>query len=381
MQITNPPLGADRAKCAVNYLMATEPILDPDLPIIDAHHHLWLQSEAALAAMESSDTHYDRAFGPVFRRHARYLYDELLADLTSGHKIVATVYVEGGAMYRPSGPEAMRSVGEVEFANRVAEMAASGTFGQMQVCAGIVGGIDLRLGDAAEEVLIAHIQAGGGRYRGVRTSLVLYDEDSTILGPGIPHILLDSAFRRGFSLLRQFGLSYDAVLFEPQLPELIDLAYAFPDTSIVLDHVGIPLGVGRHVLHEDERFQIWRENIQALSRCANVTVKLGGLGMPFRTSQTVMPAASTTSLQLAEEWKPYIDSCIEAFGVQRCMFESNFPVDAGATGYPVLWNTFKRLASGASKSEKAALFHGTATRVYRLLHEVVRDRDPHPSGI
>jgi L-fuconolactonase len=345
-----------------------EPIIDPDLPVVDAHHHLWLLPEAALAAMEARDSISARALAPTFRRHARYLFDEFMADLKdSGHNVRASVYVDAHAMYRASGPEAMRSAGEVEFVNGVAAMAASGIFGEVKACAGIVGGVDLMLGDAVEEVLTAHVQAGGGRYRGVRSPIV-YDEDSRILGAGVgvPHLLLDATFRRGFKWLQQFGLSFDAFLFEPQLSELIDLARAFPDTQIVLNHLGVPLGVGRYAGQREVRFRSWRESIRTLSQCPNVAVKLGGLGIPFGGFKFYMSTPPATSLQLAEEWKPYIQTCVEAFGAQRCMFESNFPVDSAVCTYPVLWNAFKRLAAGASRDEKIALFSGTAMRIYRL---------------
>jgi len=347
---------------------SAEPIIDPDLPIVDAHHHVWLLPEVGLSAMESGNCIYGSAFAPIFRRHARYLFDELMADLKSGHNVRASVFVDAHAMYRAKGPEAMKSVGEVEFVSGLAAMAESGLFGEIRACAGIVGGVDLRLGDAVEEVLIAHIRAGGGRYRGVRSNMALYDEDSTILGTwnGIPHLYLDTEFRRGCRRLRQLDLSFDAILFEPQLPELIDLARAFPDTQFILDHVGLPLGVGRHAGRQQERFLIWRNNIKELSRCANVVVKLGGLGMPFGIFKSCMSNPPATSSQLAEEWKPYVDTCIESFGATRCMFESDFPVDAGAGAYAVVWNAFKRLAAGASKDERTALFSGTATRVYRL---------------
>lgn len=344
-----------------------EPIIEPDLPIIDAHHHLWLLPEAALAGMENQDSVGARALAPIFRRHSRYLFDEFMADLKSGHNIGASVFVDCHAMYRATGPEAMKSVGEVEFVNGVAAMAASGIFGDVKVCAGIVGGVDLRLGDAVEEVLAAHVQAGGNRYRGVRSPIV-YDEDSTILGAGVGvgHLLLDATFRAGFKWLHRFGLSFDAWLFEPQLPELIDLARAFPETQIILNHVGTPVGVGQYAGQRESRFPLWREHIRTLSRCANVTVKLGGLGIPFGGFKSYGSTPPAISLQLAEEWKPYIETCIETFGADRCMFESNFPVDSAACTYPVLWNAFKRLAATASSDEKTALFSGTAKHIYRL---------------
>jgi L-fuconolactonase len=344
-----------------------EPIIEPDLPIVDAHHHLWYLPEVALTAIEGLDNICSRELAPTFRRHPRYLFDEFIADLASGHNVRGSVHVDAETMYRTSGPEAMKSLGEVEFVNGVAAMAASGLFGEIKVCAGIVGGVDLKLGDAVEEVLIAHVRAGGGRYRGVR-SPIAYDDDSTILGEGVgaPHVLLEPTFRTGLKWLHRFGLSFDALLLEPQLPDLIDLARAFPETQIILNHVGAPVGVGRYAGKRKERFPVWRDCIRTLSRCSNVTIKLGGLGIPFGGFRSYRSSQPATSQHLAEEWRPYIHTCIETFGPHRCMFESNFPVDSGVCTYPVLWNAFKRLAHGASRDEKIALFSGTAVRVYRL---------------
>lgn len=347
---------------------SVESIIEPDLPIVDAHHHLWVLTEDRLAGLEARNAVAARAFIPARRSQTRYLFDELIADLTSGHNIRATVFVDAHAMYRASGPEAMRSLGEVEFVVGIAAMAASGTYGgDVKACAGIVGGVDLRLGDSVQGVLDAHVQAGGGRYRGVRTS-AMYDADPRILGAGVgvPHLLLDRQFRAGFRRLHQMGLSFDASVLEPQLADLIDLARAFSETQIVLNHVGCPLGVASYAGKREERFPIWRDHIQTLSTCANVAVKLGGLGMPMPGFKSFMSTPPATSEELAEEWKPYIETCIDAFGTHRCMFESNFPVDSRTCTYPVLWNTFKRLVAGASKDEKTALFGGTATRIYRL---------------
>jgi L-fuconolactonase len=329
-----------------------EPIIDPDLPIVDAHHHLWFLTEGYLARMQAQDDVMSRGWVAVYRSHARYLLDEFLADVISGHNVRATVFVECGAMYRAKGPEAMKSVGEVEFANGVAAMAASEIFSNVNVCAGIVGNPNLSLGNAAEDVLRAHIQAGDGRFRGVR--------DHPVGG------LLDKEFRTGFKLLHKFGLPFDALVLEPELPDLIDLARAFPDTQIILNHVGILPRATSQASQRKERFPIWRDNIRSLSANGNVVVKLGGLGMPLPGFKSFMSTPRFTSEQLAEEWKPYIETCIEAFGANRCMFESNFPVDSGTCSYPVLWNAFKRLAAGASTAEKTALFSGTAARVYRL---------------
>jgi L-fuconolactonase len=329
-----------------------EPIIAPDLPIIDAHHHLWFLTEGYLDRMQAQDDVMIQGWVAVYRSHARYLLEEFLADVASGHNVRATVFVECGSMYRAGGPEAMKSVGEVEFANGVAAMAASEVFGNVKVCAGIVGNPDLSLGDAAEAVLSAHIRAGDGRYRGVRHHPA--------------GGLLSKAFRSGFKLLHRLGLPFDALVLEPQLPDLIDLARAFPDTQIILNHVGILPSPTSQASQRDERFPIWRDNIRTLSANGNVVVKLGGLGMPLPGFRSFMATPRFTSEQLAEEWKPYIETCIEAFGANRCMFESNFPVDSGTCSYRVLWNAFKRLAAGASVAERTALFSGTAARVYRI---------------
>jgi predicted TIM-barrel fold metal-dependent hydrolase len=345
--------------------MTAEPILEPDLPIVDPHHHLWDRPKDILRNLPP----LEHGFMDIIRNVPRYLLDELLADLRSGHNIRATVYMECGAMYRASGPERLRCVGETEFVNGIAAMTASGLYGNVRACAGIVGHVDFRWGTEVEDVLRSHIGAGHGRFRGIRQS-ASYDEDPNVLGPlhgRVPDGLYrDAKFREGFAVLSRLGLSFDAWLLEPQLPDLIDLARAFPETTIVLDHVGTPLGIGRYAGKRDERFNEWRENIRTLARCPNVNVKLGGLPMPFAGWRKRMEGPDETSETLAAQWKPYIETCIEAFGVDRCMFESNFPVDKFGAGYAALWNAFKRIAAGASQAEKTALFSGTASRVYRI---------------
>ncbi|MFC3070717.1 amidohydrolase family protein [Phenylobacterium soli] len=342
-----------------------EPILDPDLPIVDPHHHLWVRPAPAVAEAPPPS----HAFERVVRGVPRYLLDELIADTRgAGHNVIATVFVECGAMYRSYGPEEFRGVGETEFVNGVAAMSASGLFGPIRACAGIVSRADLTLGDRVAEVLEAHIAAGNGRFRGIRNS-ASFDEDAKVLGPLARYpagLYRDSRFREGFRHLARLGLSFDAWLLEPQLPEVIDLARAFPDTTIVLDHVGTPLGIASYEGRREERFDIWRDNIRALAKSENVNVKLGGLAMPFCNFPSFLSDPPASSEQLAGEWRPYIETCIEAFGPQRCMFESNFPVDIGSCDYATLWNAMKRIAAGASAEEKTALFSGTATRVYRL---------------
>jgi len=321
-----------------------EEVLDPARPIVDPHHHLW-----------------DRG-------GQRYLLDDITSDIASGHNVIATVYIEARSMYRAKGPEAFRPVGEVEFANGAAAMSASGGYGPAAVCAGIVGHVNLLLGDDARPVLEAAISAGQGRFRGIRHSSA-WDSD-----PDVAHmyatrpkgLLLDSTFRDGFACLAPLGLSFDAWLFHPQIGELTDLARAFPDTQIVLDHCGGPAGTGRYANRREEIFATWKASIREVAKCSNVSVKLGGLAMcllGYDFHERPMPPSSE---ELAATWRPYIETCIEAFGPQRAMFESNFPPDKGQCSYQVIFNAFKRIAASMSEAEKNALFSETATNVYRL---------------
>lgn len=341
---------------------AVEPILEPGLPIVDPHHHLW--DRRSYATPQGPEHPFMTAIADA----RRYLLDELLADTGSGHNIIATVFVECGAFYRAGVSPELSPVGETEFVNGVAAMSASGTYGDLRACAGIVSKADLLLGDAVKPVLEAHVRAGGGRFKGIRNS-ASFDADKEVLGPlnrVEAGLYLRDDFREGFRHLAPMGLSFDAWLLEPQLPDVISLARAFPETAIVLDHVGTPLGRGRYQGKLPERFDGWRANIRELARSPNVSVKLGGLAMSFCNFPSFLADPRAASTQLADEWRPYIETCIEAFGSTRCMFESNFPVDMGACTYATLWNAFKRIAAGCSDAEKAALFSGTATKVYRL---------------
>jgi L-fuconolactonase len=323
-----------------------EEILEPDLPIVDPHHHLW-----------------------DFPAH-RYLLGDLLADTGSGHRIESTVFIECTACYRADGPSELRPLGETEFVNGIAAMSASGAYGPTRVAAGIVGLVDLTLGARAEEVLGAHMAAAGPRFKGIRHAAAWEDKAPEIHNSHTnppPHLYRDDAkFREGFAALGRLNLSFDAWLYHPQIPDLTALARAFPQQPIVLDHVGGPLGLGWYADQRQEVLAAWRRDIRELASCANVCVKLGGLGMRingFRFHHRERPPSSE---ELAAAWRPYVETAIEAFGPSRAMFESNFPVDKISGSYAVYWNAFKRLAAGASASEKAALFGGTAKRFYRL---------------
>ena len=321
-----------------------EDILEPDLPICDPHHHLW-----------------DRG-------GHRYLLPEFLADACSGHRIVSTVFLECGSFYRGAGPWEMQSVGEAEFVKGVAAMSASGHYGPTRVAAAFAGFADLTLGARAEAVLTALIAAGGGRFRGVRHSAAR--DEGFVIGSshGRPPagLYLDATFRQGFACLGKLGLSFDAWVYYPQIPDVIDLARSFPEQPIVLNHVGGPIGVGPYAGRRESEFPNWARAIRELAACDNVFMKLGALSSKragFGWHERPQPPSSE---ELAAAWRPYIETCIEAFGAPRCMFESNFPVDKVSCSYAVLWNAFKRIVAGSSAAEKAALFRDTAERFYKV---------------
>lgn len=318
--------------------------LEPGQRIIDAHHHL-----------------YDRPGN-------RYLLTELLQDLRTGHDVRATVFVQARARLRPDGPEALKPVGETEFANAVANLCASGVHGPTRVCAAIVGFADLCLGDAVRPVLEAHLAVAGERFRGIR-HIAAWDADASLLNPAYPtteDLLASPGFRAGFAHLAPLGLSFDAWLLFPQLPRLTALARAFPQTRIVLNHCGGVVRTGPYAGRDDEVFRQWSSALRELAACPNVFVKLGGLGMPLSGFGFDARARGAASAELAAAWRPWMEACIEAFGPARCMFESNFPADRCSYAYGTGWNAMKRIASGASADEKADLFWRSAARFYRL---------------
>ena len=325
--------------------LTTEEVIDPDLPICDPHHHFWDRPEP----------------------QNRYLLDELLEDISGGHNIKETVFIECSSMYRAAGPELSRPIGETEFVQGLAAMSASGGYGDTKVAAGIVSYADLSSGEAVTAVLESHIAASSNRFRGVRNSSC-WDEDPGIRSYKSPMkgLLADPKFREGFSALDKLGLTFDAWLYHPQLGELADLARAFPGVPIILDHIAGPLGILSYSGKQDEVFQVWKAGMTDLATCPNVIIKLGGFGMPLGGFEWHKRETPPSSENIANVMGPYYRHCIEVFGADRCMFESNFPVDKVSTSYTVLWNSFKRIAEGYSQTEKAALFRDTAVRTYRL---------------
>jgi predicted TIM-barrel fold metal-dependent hydrolase len=278
------------------------------------------------------------------------------------------VFVDADAMYRADGPAEYRVIGETEFANGQAAMSASGLYGPSRVAAGIVSTTDCRLGDRVKGVLEAHIAAGGSRFRGIRQTGA-WDADRSIFGGMFKngeHLYLDADFRRGFAHLAPLGLSFDAFVLATQLTDVADLAAAFPDTRIVLNHAGGPVGIGPYTGRLGEMFPAWRRGIAEIARRPNVSVKLGGLGSFVNGFGSYRAQPPASSEMLAADWRPYVESCIEAFGARRCMFESNYPVDSGAGAYGTIVNAYKRLTAGCSADERTSIFSGTAIEIYRL---------------
>lgn len=322
--------------------LAKEPVIDPGLPVIDAHHHLWEQ-----------DGH-------------PYLLDEIAADLASGHAVKSTVFVQAHYGYRQHGPAHLAPVGETEKVAAIARAAADR--GLPRIAEAIVAFADLTLGDEVEEVILAHREAANGALRGVRHSVSRDPNfpDGVVLRPAPEGLLGDRAYRDGLRTAARMGLSYDAMLYNCQLHELCAMADALPGLPIVLDHIGCILGVGLYEGREVELRARWRSDMAELARRPNVWIKIGGFGMIVCGARWHLADSPPSSQVLADAWRPYVETCIELFGAGRCMFESNFPVDKAMYPYRTMWNAFKRLTAAASADERRALFSGSAARFYRI---------------
>jgi L-fuconolactonase len=323
-----------------------EPALEPDLPIIDTHLHLW---------------HHFEKYPYFVREHARDIAE-------SGHNVVASVFIECSAMYRRDGQEHLKWIGETEFAVGQAAEAASGKYTASHVAQGIVGRADLRLGARVQETLEAHIEAANGRFRGIRQR-AKWDADPIVKGrwsEDKPQLYLDSAFSEGLKRLTAMGLSFDASIYHPQIPDVTAMARAHPDANIILIHSASPVGHGSYAGKEAENHASWYTSMKELATCPNVSIKMGGILMNVANFDFTNADRPPTSAELAELWRPYIEPCIELFGADRCMVSSNFPVDKVGFPYGTVWNMFKRITRGCSNDEKTLLFSAAAKRVYRL---------------
>ena len=323
--------------------LTPEEVLEPELEIVDPHHHLW----------------------QVAGHYGRYDLADLHIDTGAGHNVVETVFIDCGASYRAGGPEAMMPLGETEYvADRAAESDRSGG----AKIAAIVSHADLQLGEGVREVLEAHVELAGGRFRGIRDSGARLDDPAMPVSRTQPPAGLYAmpAFRAGAAVLASMDLSFEAWQYHPQLGEVADLARAVPELSIVLNHIGGPSGIGRYAGREADVIEEWRPGMQALAELPNVSLKVGGIGMTRYGVGWENDAAPPTSDTVLERWRDQLLWCIDAFGPARCMFESNYPVDGETCSYTVLWNAFKKVSVGYTESERADLFAGTARRVYRL---------------
>ena len=326
--------------------LTPETALEPKLPICDPHHHIWAQ----------------RHEPPAYRS---YLLPDLAADIRdSGHNIRSTVFIEVKAFYRNDGPQEMRPVGEVAHVNAVADEAATGKHGPTKIAAAIVGHADLKLGSGVAAVLEA-MQAASPRFRGIRHSAG-WDASPELTQRDIPGVMATDPYRAGARVLAKMGLTLDNSLYHTQLDELAALARAVPELTIVLNHIGGLVRVGPYADRDDEVLADWRRGIAAAAACPNVVLKLGGVGQKRFGYDWLRRETPIGSEELAAALRPLMHYCIEQFGPERCMFESNFPVDKVSYSYGVVWNAFKRLSEGYSASERAALFHDTAARVYRI---------------
>ncbi|MGE8163797.1 amidohydrolase family protein [Paraburkholderia sp. NPDC080076] len=322
-----------------------EPVLDPEIPIIDAHQHL------------------------LDRPALRYMLDDYLADANSGHKIVASVYVETQAFARSGGPELLRPIGEIEFANGVAAMCESGTYGRCLVGAAIVGHADLRYGDAVADLLDRAQETAPQRLRAIRQITIEHSSDAPFrYMTNRPPVgaLQDPQFLKGFGQLARRGLAFDAAVFHQQLPDICSLASKFPDTTIVLNHLGMPMQLELDQAGRMRVFSEWRDSLFELARRPNVVCKVGGLGMPYWDFGFDRRPKPVGYRELAAAWRPYIEVGIEAFGADRCMMESNFPPDRRSCSFSSLWNAMKYVVRDCTPEEKASLFHDTAARIYRM---------------
>ncbi len=329
------------------HALTQESSLEPDLPICDPHHHFWDFRAARIP-------------------YQRYLLHELAADITSGHNVRSTVFVEARSMYRADGPEEMRPVGEVEFVQGLAAASANGLYGPGRAAATIIGHANLNLGDQVEPVLQALQAASPNRFRGIRHSVTWDAEVANTAAHNAQGQLGADNFRAGARLLAKMGLSLEGWLYFRQLTELADFAKAVPDLTIILNHVGGLIREGIYANRDDEILPIWRSGIAAVAACPNVVIKLGGMGMPANGFDWHTRTQPIGSEELAESMAPFMNYCIEQFGPERCMFESNFPVDKVSFSYNVMYNAFKRLSKDYSATERAAMFHDTAARVYKI---------------
>ena len=335
-----PPTGNDWLA------LTTEETLEPEIAICDPHHHFWVHRP------EPAD-------------YQQYLLPDLAGDVNSGHNVHSTVFIEVRCEYRTDGPDEMKPVGEVEYVQTIADASASGSHGPTKAAAAIIGHADLKLGEGVRPVLEAMQGASPNRFRGVRHS-VGWDESRELANREIKGVLGTDGYRAGAKVLAGMGLILENSLYFHQAPELADFARALPELTIVLNHIGGLVRVGPYANRDEYVLPEWRKGIELMAKAPNIVLKLGGVGQTrfaYGWDERETPVGSE---ELAETLGPLMNHCIEQFGPERCMFESNYPVDKISYSYNVLFNAFKRLSKSYSATDRANLFHGTAARVYNI---------------
>jgi predicted TIM-barrel fold metal-dependent hydrolase len=320
--------------------------IEPLLPIVDTHMHLW------------------------HRPGHRYFVEDFAKDVAeSGHRIDATLFIECNSMYRATGPEHLKAIGEIEFAVGQAAIAASKKYTSTRVAAGIIGYAALDRPDLLDEVLDAQIAAANGRLRGIRQR-AKWDPDPAVTGgttgTAAPGLYLEAAFQRGLRSVAARGLIFEASIYHPQISDVTALARAVPDAKIVIIHSGSPLGYGSYRCREREVHNNWLRDMKECAACPNVSIKLGGMLMTLAAFDFNLADKPITSVDLATCWRPYVEPLIELFGVDRCMASSNFPVDKAGFTYGTVWNMFKRITAGCSADEKQAVYSTNACLTYGI---------------
>lgn len=324
-----------------------EEIIEPDIPICDPHHHFW-------------DKRTERGY-------PRYQLDELLTDITSGHNVRSTVFIEARSMYNANLPADESSIGEVEYVQGISAASASGIYGETRAAASIIGNANLNLGDGVKPILES-LSSASARFRGIRHS-VTWDPHPEVENTALHKYegqLVSDKFQAGAKVLSDMNMTFEAWLYFHQLPQLLEFAKSVPDLTIILNHIGGLVMNGPYENKREEVVKLWKDGIAKISECSNVVVKLGGVGMPRTGFDWHDRDSPIGSRELAASIAPYFNYCIEHFGTDRCMFESNFPVDKVSFSYHVLYNAFKRFSRGFSDSERAAMFHDNAVSIYKV---------------
>lgn len=353
--------------------------MSANFQFLDAHVHHWdprntpRQVSPLVRMLGFSPRLLDRVAPMVFPKDVQafygtpefilrpYLTQDYVADLADVAEVVGLVHVEAGWVVKePTGP--------VDETRWVDGLAPVGNVGML----GIVANADLTLGERVEDVLVAHLEAST-RVRGIRDLLAWHPSREIMNTTDDPERSRQADFRRGFEMFSKYGLNFETSIFSTQLTEMVELARTFPEQPILVCHMATPVAVGGPIGEvgrtADERARIrgeWAEGIARLAECANVWMKLSGLLMPICGFGFERRSARPSVDELVATVGPFIDHVIDAFGPERCMFGSNFPVDKPSAPLPTLLQAYRLIVEGLPDEAQNRLFVGTAQEFYRL---------------